>query len=36
MNPNNKDGYDEAAAKDASARIDRFFDRLLRDKIPNS
>jgi carboxymethylenebutenolidase len=29
MNPNNKDGYDEGAAKDAWARIDAFFARTL-------
>jgi len=29
MNPNNKDGYDEAAAKDAWVRIDAFFGRTL-------
>jgi carboxymethylenebutenolidase len=36
MNPNNKEGYDAAAAQDAWDRIDRFFGRTLRDKIPNS
>lgn len=36
MNPNNKDGYNEAAAQDAWSRIDAFFGRHLRDKIPNS
>ena len=36
MNPNNKEGYDAAAAQDAWGRIDRFFSRTLRDKIPNS
>lgn len=30
MNPNNKQGYDAAAAQDAWARIDGFFGRLLR------
>ena len=36
MNENNKDGYDEAAARDAWGRIDRFFDRTLRANMPNS
>ena len=36
MNPNNKNGYNEAAARDAWSRIDRFFDTHLRAKIPNS
>ena len=36
MNPNNKDGYNAAAAADAWKRIDAFFGRTLRDKIPNS
>ena len=36
MNPNNKEGYNAAATQDAWARIDRFFDRNLRAKIPNS
>jgi len=36
MNPNNKQGYNDAAAKDAWHRIDSFFDRTLRAKIPNS
>jgi carboxymethylenebutenolidase len=36
MNPNNKDGYNAAAAQDAWARIDAFLGRNLRDKIPNS
>lgn len=36
MNPNNKQGYDAAAAQDAWGRIDGFFSRTLRDKIPNS
>ena len=36
MNPNNKEGYNAAAAADASQRIDSFFDRTLRAKIPNS
>jgi carboxymethylenebutenolidase len=36
MNPNNKQGYDAAAARDAWQRIDSFFGRTLRDKIPNS
>lgn len=36
MNPNNQKGYNAAAAQDAQARIDRFFDRTLRAKIPNS
>ena len=35
MNPNNKEGYNAAAAADAQARIDRFFEKL-RVKIPNS
>ena len=30
MNPNNKQGYDAAAAQDAWGRIDGFFERLLR------
>lgn len=30
MNPNNKDGYDAAAAQDAWARTDAFFERLLK------
>lgn len=29
MNPNNKDGYDEAAAKDAWTRIDAFLARTI-------
>ena len=36
MNPNNKEGYDAAAAQDAWGRIDRFFDRTLRATISNS
>jgi len=36
MNPNNKEGYNAAAAADAWKRIDAFFDRTLRAKIPNS
>ncbi|HEV7240491.1 MAG TPA: dienelactone hydrolase family protein [Thermoanaerobaculia bacterium] len=36
MNPNNKQGYNEAAALDAQDRIDRFFDRTLRATISNS
>lgn len=36
MNPNNKEGYNEAAAQDAWGRIDRFFDRTLRARISNS
>ena len=36
MNPNNKEGYDEAAARDAWTRIDRFFDRTLRVNLSNS
>ena len=36
MNPNNKSGYNEAAAADAQARIDRFFAEKLRANIPNS
>lgn len=36
MNPNNKEGYNAEAAKDAWARLDSFFDRNLRAKIPNS
>lgn len=30
MNPNNKDAFDSAAAKDAWARIDAFFARTLK------
>jgi carboxymethylenebutenolidase len=30
MNPNNKDGYDAAAAQDAWGRIDAFFSRTLK------
>jgi carboxymethylenebutenolidase len=30
MNPNNKDGYDDAAANDAWSRIDAFFARTLK------
>jgi carboxymethylenebutenolidase len=36
MNPNNKEGYNAAAAEDAWKRIDSFFERTLRAKIPNS
>jgi len=36
MNPNNKEGDNAAAAEDAWKRIDQFFDRTLRVKIPNS
>ena len=36
MNPNNKEGYNAEAAADAWRRIDGFFDRNLRAKIPNS
>ena len=36
MNPNNKEGYNAEAAQDAWSRIDRFFARTLRAKIPNS
>ena len=36
MNPNNKQGYNAAAAQDATARIDGFFDRNLRANMPNS
>ncbi|HVG24546.1 MAG TPA: dienelactone hydrolase family protein [Thermoanaerobaculia bacterium] len=36
MNPNNAGGYDEAAARDAWGRIDRFFGRTLRANMPNS
>jgi len=36
MNPNNEQGYNEAAAKDAQGRIDRFFGRTLRARISNS
>lgn len=36
MNPNNKEGYNAAAARDAWDRIDRFFDRTLRARISNS
>ncbi|HMJ53903.1 MAG TPA: dienelactone hydrolase family protein [Polyangiaceae bacterium] len=32
MNPNNKDGYDPAAATDAWSRIDAFFTRTLKGK----
>ena len=32
MNPNNKEGYDAAAASDAWARIDAFFARTLKGK----
>jgi carboxymethylenebutenolidase len=36
MNPDNKQGYNAAAAQDAQARIDRFFTRTLRANISNS
>ncbi|HYH06675.1 MAG TPA: dienelactone hydrolase family protein [Thermoanaerobaculia bacterium] len=36
MNPNNKQGYNAAAAQDAQGRIDRFFDQTLRANISNS
>jgi carboxymethylenebutenolidase len=36
MNPNNQQGYDASAARDAWGRIDRFFDRTLRANMPNS
>ena len=36
MNPDNKEGYDAAAAQDAWGRIDRFFGRNLRANMPNS
>ena len=36
MNPENKQGYDAAAARDAQGRIDRFFERTLRANMPNS
>lgn len=36
MNPNNKEGYDPAAAQDAWGRIDRFFERTLRANLSNS
>ena len=36
MNPNNKEGYHAAAAADAQGRIDDFFAKKLRAKIPNS
>lgn len=36
MNPNAKDNYNAEAAQDAQKRIDAFFDRNLRAKIPNS
>jgi len=36
MNPNNTEGYNAAAADDAQGRIDAFFERNLRAKIPNS
>jgi carboxymethylenebutenolidase len=36
MNPNNKEGYNAEASADAWRRIDSFFDRTLRAKIPNS
>ena len=32
MNPNNKDGYDAAAATEAWSRIDGFFARTLKGK----
>ena len=36
MNPDNKDGYDASATRDAWGRIDRFFARTLRVNMPNS
>lgn len=36
MNPENKEGYNAEAARDAQSRIDRFFERKLRATIPNS
>jgi carboxymethylenebutenolidase len=36
MNPNNKQGYNAAAAQDAWSRIDSFFARTLRATISNS
>lgn len=36
MNPNNTEGYNATAADDAQHRIDAFFERNLRAKIPNS
>lgn len=36
MNPNNKEGYNAAAAQDAWQRIDSFFGRTLRATISNS
>jgi carboxymethylenebutenolidase len=36
MNPNNKEGYNAAAAQDAWGRIDSFFERTLRARISNS
>lgn len=36
MNPNNTEGYNATAADDAQSRIDAFFERNLRAKIPNS
>ncbi|HEX2061949.1 MAG TPA: dienelactone hydrolase family protein [Thermoanaerobaculia bacterium] len=36
MNPNNKQGYNAAAAQDAQGRIDGFFARTLRANIPSS
>lgn len=36
MNPENKQGYNAAAAQDAQGRIDRFFARTLRANISNS
>jgi carboxymethylenebutenolidase len=36
MNPNNKEGYNAAAAEDAWRRIDGFFARTLRVNMPNS
>ena len=36
MNPNNKEGYNAAAAQDAWTRIDSFFGRTLRATISNS
>ena len=36
MNPNNKEGYNAAAAEDAWHRIDGFFARTLHANMPNS
>ena len=36
MNPNNKDGYDAAAANDAWLRIEAFFARTLQPRAQAS